>query len=75
MPSDRPLPGWPRLLHRELAAAYCGVGVTHFLAHVPVPYVTIGAKKLWDRLAIDQWLDGVAVGGDLSSTAEKWLNA
>ena len=69
MSSERPLPGWPRLLPRELAAAYCGVSVNHFLAHVPVACVELGAKKLWDRRAIDEWLDG----GSLS-TSEEWLN-
>ena len=67
---DRPLPGWPRLLPRRLAAAYCGVSVNHFLAHVPVACVEVGTKKLWDRRAIDAWLDG----DDNSPSAEGWLD-
>lgn len=71
MARDR-LPGWPRLLPRELAAAYCGVSVNHFLAHVPVPSVKIGTKKLWDRAAIDHWLDGDQ--GDRLPTTEEMLS-
>ncbi len=70
MAPDRPLPGWPRLLPRELAAAYCGVSVNHFLAHVPVPAMELGAKRLWDRLAIDAWLDGGSSGGSLPTVEE-----
>lgn len=57
----KPLPGWPRLLDRQLAASYCGVSVNHFLLHVPVEPVRIGEKKLWDRAAIDRWLDAGTV--------------
>lgn len=66
--SSKPLPYWPRLLPREMAAAYCGVSVNHFLAHVPVAHREIGSKKLWDRRAIDEWLDG----GD-NTGSEEWL--
>lgn len=54
---ERALPGWPRLMDRRLAAAYCGVSINHFLLHVPVDPVILGTKKLWDRRQIDRWLD------------------
>lgn len=62
---------WPRLLDRRGAAEYCGVSVNTFLARVPVPAVEIGTKRLWDRHAIDAWLDG-GLGGNLP-TSEEWL--
>ena len=68
--SNRRLPNWPRLLDRQMAAAYCSVSVNHFFAHVHVAPVELGAKKLWDRCAIDAWLDG----GDTSTSAEGWLD-
>jgi hypothetical protein len=48
----------PRLLDRSTAAAYCGVSVSTFLKHVPVNSVPIGSKRLWDRLALDRWIEG-----------------
>jgi hypothetical protein len=69
MTPPKPLPGWPRLLPRELAAAYCGVAVNTFLAHVPVACVRIGTKPLYDRHAIDEWLDRGSV-----PTSEEWLD-
>jgi len=53
----RRLPYWPRLLSRDQAAAYCGVSANHFAAHCPLTPITIGARKLWDRHQLDQWLD------------------
>jgi hypothetical protein len=60
---------WPRLLDRQDAAEYCGVSVNHFLAHCPVPPMTFGSKKLWDRHAIDAWLDG-GHGGNVPTIEE-----
>lgn len=64
---------WPRLLDRKDAAEYCGVSVNHFLEHVPVSPMKLGEKKLWDRRAIDEWLDGGSSGRDTTSTKE-WLD-
>jgi hypothetical protein len=58
------------LLDRQLAAAYCGVSVNHFLAHVPVPSLQIGEKRLWDRQRIDEWLDADHRGSILPSTED-----
>jgi hypothetical protein len=54
------LPAWPRLLTRELAAAYVGHSVGMFLADVgtvwPDP-VTGTRRKVWDRLMLDQAIE------------------
>ncbi len=66
----------PRLLTREQAAAYCGVGVTTFTAWVrrgiipgPLP-----ATHRWDRKAIDAALDVLSgINDRLSGNAfERW---
>lgn len=63
MPKLRPsqLPGWPRMLSLELAAAYCGVSPSHFEREVEAgekpPSTRSGTRKLWDRHILDEWLD------------------
>lgn len=49
----------PRLLSREAAAAYCGMSPPHFDRHIAeaVPPRGFGRRLLWDRRAIDLWLD------------------
>jgi len=64
------LPGWPRLFDDRLAAAYLSLGIECFRQHVgtgelPAP-LTIGRRRLWDRLALDAACDrlrGQAGGG------------
>lgn len=63
----------PRLLSRIEAARYCGISVNHFLTHVPVSPREIGAKKLWDRKAIDRWLDDSPSSDNAGPSAEEWL--
>jgi hypothetical protein len=46
-----------RLLNIEDAAAYCGVSPALFERHVRVLPLRIGRRKLWDRRAIDIWID------------------
>ena len=50
------LPNWPRLLSREQAAAYLGVAPSTFdqLGFEPIE---IGRRKLFDRNALDGWVD------------------
>lgn len=51
----------PRLLTVEQAAAYCGVGRENFEARVGVAPVKIfGTRILYDRVALDKWLDSVS---------------
>lgn len=49
----------PRLLTAEQAAAYCGVGRESFEKRVGVaPLKSFGSHKtLYDRVALDHWLD------------------
>ncbi len=56
-----PLGAWPRGLSRGQAAAYAGVSENKFVAEVeeglwPKPEAR-GARKVWDRHAIDQAWD------------------
>lgn len=54
------LPGWPRLLTLELAAAYCAVSPNAFEADIgrlwPQPVEGL-RRKAWDRAALDQAID------------------
>ena len=65
----------PRLLNRDAAAAYCGVSITHFFAHIVtrVPPILIGRKRVWDVKAIDRWIDQQTGDGEISMSPEKWL--
>jgi hypothetical protein len=68
----RPLPDgmMPRLLSRDEAAAYCGVSAGLFEQRVGIPAVRcFGTRRLWDRHALDRWLDGVS-GLDQAPPAE-----
>jgi hypothetical protein len=60
----------PRLLSRELAAAYCGVSVPTFEAECPVIPVKIRSRVLYDRVAIDAWLDSFTADRPKSTLAE-----
>jgi predicted DNA-binding transcriptional regulator AlpA len=76
MTKDQRLPPGmtPRLLTAEQAAAYCGIGRENFEARVGVPPLKLfGNRVLYDRAAIDRWLDEQS-GLALSETArEDWL--
>lgn len=51
----------PRLLTADQAAAYCGVGRENFEARAGVqPVKVFGARRLYDRVAIDHWLDQIS---------------
>lgn len=53
------LPLEPRLLSRELAAAYCSLSLPTFEGVCPVIPVKIRSRVLYDRLALDRWLDSL----------------
>jgi predicted DNA-binding transcriptional regulator AlpA len=62
MKSTPYLPGWPRALRREWAAAYVGLGTSTFDQGVedgdlPKPIPTIGTVKAWLLDDLDAWLD------------------
>ena len=44
-----------RLLSKDQAAAYLGIGVT-LLEQLGVPHVRFGRRCLYDRIDLDQWL-------------------
>jgi hypothetical protein len=75
--SRRQLPAGmtPRLLSREVAAAYCGVTAETFEAHVRphVHAVEMGARKLWDVRALDRWLDVRSGLTDGLRPTSEWL--
>jgi hypothetical protein len=50
--------GFPeaRLLSKEQAAAYLGIGVT-LLEQLGVPQVRFGRRCVYDRIDLDRWLD------------------
>lgn len=57
------LPHWPRLLSRELAAAYCGVSLTIFEELVSKKKLPKSKRfpdvrrALWDRVGLDDAID------------------
>ncbi len=59
------------LLTTEQAAAYCGVAVNTFRAHVKVAPVKIGNSVRYDRRALDQW--AANQNGSEPLTGDDWL--
>lgn len=56
------LPGWPRVLRRELAAAYCGISASTLdaavsVGRIPRPFAIAGNVRGWLRDDLDRWLD------------------
>lgn len=66
----------PRLLSLQQAAAYCGVGRETFGAKVGVvPVKVFGHRLLYDRVALDRWLDqigGLPTDGPGDGTGVDW---
>lgn len=60
-----------RLLTDAEAAAYCGVSVNTFRAHVPITPVKIASCVRYDRKDLDKWLD--SQGQHRAMTADDWL--
>lgn len=50
----------PRLLSREQAAGYCGLSIPTFEGECPVNPVHIRSRVLYDRAALDRWLDSLS---------------
>lgn len=61
-PQFADLPNWPRLLTQAQAAAYCGVSPNFFAANVAIQATQIGGLKLYDRHALDRWIDALGHG-------------
>lgn len=66
------LPHWPRLLPGQLAAGYLGIG-ENLLSRLPVPSVRIGSRRLWDRQALDRFVDTLAETGQSLDSDDYWL--
>jgi len=65
------LPGWPRLLAVEEAAAYLSVSPNTLRSHVPVPPVRIGGCVRYDRTKLDAYLDGSTPNTDPANWADE----
>ncbi len=52
-----------RMLRLKEAAAYCGIPLSRFQGICPVPPIKITSSSLWDRKALDGWLDTLLAGG------------
>ncbi len=63
----------PRLLGRAEAAAYCGLSIPTFTSTCPVIPIKIRARVLYDRVAIDRWLDGLSGANAESLPQNEWL--
>ena len=50
---------WPRLMSAERCAAYLDVSTPTFVTRVASHFapISIGSRKLYDRIALDRWLD------------------
>jgi hypothetical protein len=76
MTRRQPLPQGvtPRLLTAEQAAAYCAIGRENFEARVGVaPLRVFGHRKLYDRVALDRWLDEQSGLALVEHEREDWL--
>lgn len=58
---------WPRLMSRSLAARYFGISPNHFERHVPIEPIQMGSRKLYDRLALDEYADA------MSASQTEWI--
>ena len=53
----------PRMLSKEQAAKYCGMTPASFMAHCPLPSVSLGPDvrlNRWDVRRLDEWLDSLS---------------
>ncbi|RIY00867.1 hypothetical protein D3218_10710 [Aureimonas flava] len=72
MPERRPSPLAPRLVNREVAAAYAGIGATKFdelvRSGVMPKAKRVGTRRLWDVHRLDAAID------DLPDEAARVVN-
>lgn len=77
MPDGGRLPGWPRAMRVELAAAYCGISRSslHALADAgdaPKPVKLTAGIAVWLREDLDAWLDRRAGRAPASPQRNTW---
>lgn len=67
----------PRLLSRKQAAAYVGLSASAFTVRVArkVPGLKFGARILWDRRALDGYLDRLSGLSAPSKSVDEWMEA
>ena len=57
----------PRLLSDKEAAEYMGIGLTMFRTIAPrLPRLRAGRRVLYDRFALDQYINQFSAGADIS---------
>jgi predicted DNA-binding transcriptional regulator AlpA len=67
MKADATLPGWPLLLRREWAAAYCGMSPSTFdnerkAGRVPEPISITAGLEAWHRGDLEAWAEDRRAG-------------
>lgn len=62
----------PRLLSREQAARYTGVSIPTFEATCPVKPIGIRSRVLYDRKALDRWIDDLGGHQPLVKPELRW---
>ncbi|MBV8523647.1 MAG: helix-turn-helix domain-containing protein [Acetobacteraceae bacterium] len=78
--ADRALPGWPRGLCEELAAAYVGLSVTTIRAEraagrFPAPIPLTRGRIVWLKEDLDRYLDEKAGRVVCSMDGREWMEA
>lgn len=65
----------PRLLNKQQAAAYCGIGASSFDVICPVQAIALGSGvrlQRYDIKTLDKWIDGLSAGE--ASASHDWLS-
>ena len=80
MPEPSSLPGWPRGLKEDLAAAYVGLSVSTIRAErgagrFPTPIALTAGRMVYLRDDLDFYLDRKAGHVLASSDGREWLEA
>lgn len=75
-PKPADLPGWPRLLSKDMAAAYISLSVGT-LGNLPIVVRRVGSRVLYDRHDLDRWADGLAAVGtpaNANDADDDWIS-
>jgi predicted DNA-binding transcriptional regulator AlpA len=80
MPEPLTLPGWPRGLREDLAAAYVGLSVStirseRIAGRFPAPIAITVGRIVYLREDLDSYLDRKAGHVHASSDGREWLEA
>lgn len=67
-----PLPDWPRLMSPDQAAAYLGMTPETMRKYIPVSPSAYGKRVLFDRAALDKYLDDVNAGNISGDWTDKF---